>query len=254
MGHSFDDLVREAEAVPIDGWDFGWLAGRAFEARPSWHYFDLVAERARTVTSLLDLEVGSGGMIAALPVIPPLTVGTEGYAPNVPGASANLARRGARLVWPDSAQRCLPLRTNTFELVTSRHPVTTWWSEIARVLAPGGAYLSQQVGPYSVRTLSEYLMGPLPPGSERTPEAAEADARAAGLEVRTLRSERPATEFYDIGAVVYYLRLVVWIVPDFSVDRYRDELRRLHEQIESDGSFATTASRFLIEAVKPDRQ
>ena len=193
-------------------------------------------------------------MIAALPKVPPLTVGTETYAPNVAGASNNLGRRGAHLVWPDSARQRLPLRTNTFELMTSRHPVTTWWSEIARVLAPGGTYLSQQVGPYSVRTLSEFLMGPLPAGSERTSEAAEADAQRAGLVVRTVRSERPATEFYDIGAVVYFLRLVVWIVPDFSVDRYRDQLRRLHEQIERDGVFATTASRFLIEAVKPDRQ
>ncbi|HEY1740188.1 MAG TPA: SAM-dependent methyltransferase [Acidimicrobiia bacterium] len=254
MRRSFDDLVREAEAAPIDGWDFGWLDGRAYEARPSWHYFDLVAERAREVPSLLDLEVGSGGMIAALPAVPPLTVGTEGYAPNVGGASRNLRRRGAHLVWPDTRHQGLPFRADTFALVTSRHPVTTWWSEIARVLAPGGTYVSQQVGPYSVRALSEYLMGPLPVGSERTPEAAQDEAQRAGLHVTTIRSERPTTEFYDIGAVVYYLRLVVWIVPDFSVDRYREQLRRLHDQIERDGAFATTASRFLIEAVKPGRQ
>jgi hypothetical protein len=50
---------------------------------------------------------------------------------------------------------------------------------------------------------------------------------------------------------VYFLRLVVWIVPDFSVARYRDRLRTLHEQIVRDGAFATSASRFLIEALKP---
>jgi SAM-dependent methyltransferase len=251
VSRSFDDLVGEAARTPIDGWDFRWLAGRAHEARPSWHFFELVAERARAVTSMLDLEVGSGGMITALPTVAALTVGTESYAPNVAGASHNLRRRGAHLVWPETRQRLLPLRSNTFELVTSRHPVATWWSEIARVLAPGGTYLSQQVGPYSLRALSEYLMGPLPTGSERTPESAHAEAERAGLVVRTLRSEQPATEFYDIGAVVYFLRVVVWIVPDFSVDRYREQLRRLHQQIERDGRFATTASRFLIEAVKP---
>lgn len=250
---SFDDLVGEAESVPIAGWDFSWLAGRAYEERPSWHYFDRVAERAATVDSLLDLEVGSGGMIAALPGVPRLTVGTEAYAPNVAHAARRLRARGAHLVWPDAPSRALPLRGDTFELVTSRHPVTTWWAEIARVLAPGGAYLSQQVGPYSLRALSEYLMGPLPPGSGREPEVAEAEAERAGLVVTSVRSERPVTRFYDIGAVVYFLRLVVWIVPGFSVARHRDRLRALHDQIERDGAYETTASRFLIEAVKPRR-
>ena len=135
--------------------------------------------------------------------------------------------------------------------MTSRHPVTTWWDEIARVLRPGGHYLSQQVGPYSLRDLSDYLMGPLPGGSARNPDGAVAAAERAGLVVTALQTERPRTEFYDIGAVVYFLRLVVWIVPDFSVARYRDRLRTLHEQIVRDGAFATTASRFLIEAMKP---
>jgi hypothetical protein len=93
-------------------------------------------------------------------------------------------------------------------------------------------------------------MGPQPGGSARNPEAAVAAAERAGLVVTMVQDERPRTEFYDVGAVVYFLRLVVWIVPDFSVVRYRDRLRTLHEQIVRDGVFATTASRFLIEAVK----
>ena len=57
--------------------------------------------------------------------------------------------------------------------------------------------------------------------------------------------------FDDIGAVVYFLRLVIWIVPGFTVERYRDRLRALHEQIQRDGPFVAHASRFLIEATKP---
>jgi SAM-dependent methyltransferase len=248
---SFEHLVAEAEQAENTGWDFGWLEGRAYEERPTWHYFDLVASRARSASTLLDMEVGGAHMIAALPVVPALTVGTENYRPNIPTAAARLRARGAHLVCPDTVVRRLPFRDNTFELVTSRHPVTTWWDEIARVLRPGGSYLSQQVGPHSLRELSEYLMGPLPGGSARDPDAAVTAAQRAGLIVTALRVERPRTEFYDIGAVVYFLRLVVWIVPDFSVARYRDRLRALHRHIVREGSFATTASRFLIEAVKP---
>jgi hypothetical protein len=191
-------------------------------------------------------------MIAALPVIPERTVGTEGYGPNVQRAARNLSSRGAHLVWTDESRPALPFAARSFELVTSRHPVDTWWDEIARVLKPGGTYLSQQVGPNTVYDLSEAMLGPLPPSqhSKRDPALAREAAERAGLVVSDVRVERPLTEFYDIGAVVYFLRLVVWIVPGFTVSRYRDQLRRVHEQIERDGAFRTSASRFLIEAVK----
>ena len=61
---SFDELIEEAERAPIDGWDFGWLDGRATEARPSWHYAERVAERAAGVTTMLDVQSGGGEMLA----------------------------------------------------------------------------------------------------------------------------------------------------------------------------------------------
>ena len=66
-----------------------------------------------------------------------------------------------------------------------------------------------------------------------------------------LRFEELRTEFFDVGAVVYFLRKVIWTVPDFEVDRYRDRLRAMHERIQTDGAFVSTAPRFLIELVKP---
>ena len=33
MARSFEELVAEAEAAPVAGWDFSWLDGRAIEAR-----------------------------------------------------------------------------------------------------------------------------------------------------------------------------------------------------------------------------
>jgi hypothetical protein len=251
MGRSFEELVEEADRAPVEGWDFGWLEGRAAEERPSWHYFDLVAERARGVRSLLDVQTGTGGMVAALPSVPPLTVGTEGYPPSVAIATRRLRQRGAHLVWTDEGAPALPFLDASFELVTSRHPVETWWSEIARVLHPRGSYLSQQVGPHSLRELSEFFVGPLPSASRRDPALARRAAEAAGLIVTDLRQERPRTEFYDVGALVYFLRLVVWIVPEFTVAKYRARLRELHDYIEREGAFRTTASRFLIEARKP---
>jgi hypothetical protein len=32
-------------------------------------------------------------------------------------------------------------------------------------------------------------------------------------------------EFFHVGALVYFLRKVIWFVPDFTVEKYRDRLK-----------------------------
>jgi SAM-dependent methyltransferase len=251
VGDAFEPLLAQAQAAPIGGWDFSWLDGRATEARPSWGYAKLVAQRIETARAMLDLECGGGEMLASLARFPACIVAAEGYRPNVAVAARRLRPRGAYVVATTTDRPALPFADATFDLVTSRHPVIAWWEEIARVLCPGGTYFSQQVGPNSVRELSEFLMGPHPAGSARDPELARTNAQSAGLHVEDLRSERLRMTFNDIGAVVYFLRLVVWIVPDFTVDRYRDRLRALHDHIQRDGPFVAHSTRFLIEATKP---
>ena len=247
----FEDLIAEAAAAPIEGWDFSWLDGRATEERPSWRYADLVAELGRRASSMLDVQSGGGEMLASLPSHPSLLVAAEGYAPNVAVAAGLLRPRGAQVVMTEADRPALPFADRSFDVVVGRHPVVTWWEEIARILCPGGTFLSQQVGPGSVRELSEFMLGPLPPSSAREPSRARSAAEEAGLVVRDLRHERLRTVFFDVGAVVYFLRLVVWIVPGFTVDRFEDRLASLHERIEREGSFTAYATRFLIDAGKP---
>jgi hypothetical protein len=148
------------------------------------------------------LQSGGGEMLASLPHFPALLVATEGYGPNLVHAANRLRQRGAFIVGTDDKHKVLPFSDATFDLVTSRHPVSTWWTEIERVLLPGGSYLSQHVGPDSVRDLSEFIMGPWPEGPGRDPRLAEQEATAAGLMITDLREERLRTVFYDIGAVV----------------------------------------------------
>ena len=59
--------------------------------------------------------------------------------------------------------------------------------------------------------------------------------------------ERLRTEFFDVGAVVWFLRKVIWMVPGFTVPAYESQLRRLHERIERDGPFVATTTRLLVE-------
>ncbi|WP_405457410.1 class I SAM-dependent methyltransferase [Streptomyces sp. NBC_00101] len=248
----FAALVAEAEAVPVDGWDFSWLEGRATEERPSWGYARAMAERLGRARAALDIQTGGGEVLASAPTLPPLMVATESWPPNVARATALLHPRGVAVV-VDGDEPPLPFGDGAFDLVVSRHPVTTWWEEIARVLAPGGTYFSQQVGPASVFALVEHFRGPLPPSAyaARDPERARAEAEAAGLVVTDLRSESLETAFFDIGAVVHFLRKVVWMVPGFTVDAYRPQLESLHRRIEAEGPFTARTTRFLVEARKP---
>ncbi|WP_034091355.1 class I SAM-dependent methyltransferase [Streptacidiphilus albus] len=252
MSRTFDDLVTEADTVSVDGWDFSWLDGRATEQRPSWGYAAAMGERMGLARAALDLQTGGGEVLAGVPRLPALTVATESWPPNIAKATRLLHPLGVAVV-AESEELPLPFAEDAFDLVVSRHPVATRWTEIARVLQPGGSYFSQQVGPASVFELVEYFLGPLPAAVRRGrhPDDARAAAEAAGLTVTDLRFEQLRTEFLDIGAVVYFLRKVIWMVPGFTVEQYRPQLRALHQQIQADGSFVAHTTRFLIEARKP---
>lgn len=247
---SFDGLIAEAQEAEVEGWDFSWLDGRASEERPSWGYARSMGKRMATATAALDLQTGGGEVLAGVPKLPPLAVATESWPPNVERATQRLHPLGVAVVAHDDGDP-LPFAASAFDLVVSRHPVAVWWDEVARVLRPGGRYFSQEVGPQSVGELTEFMMGPQPPGKdEREPAFARTAAEAAGLTVTDLRAESLRTEFRDVGAVVYFLRKVIWIVPGFTVDLYRAKLMELHERIQRDGPFVATTRRFLIEAIR----
>ncbi|MFJ7999925.1 class I SAM-dependent methyltransferase [Streptomyces sp. NPDC096310] len=250
---TFEELIAEAAAVSVDGWDFSWLDGRATEERPAWGYARSLAARMAHAGAALDIQTGGGEVLASVPALPPLTVATESWPPNLARAGALLRPRGVTVV-ADPDEPPLPFADGVFDLVVSRHPVRVWWDEIARVLRPGGRYFSQEVGPASVFELVEYFLGPRPPEarSARDPGRAVAAAEAAGLDVVDLRTAFLRTEFHDIGAVVYFLRKVVWMVPGFTVEAYAGRLAELHRLIEAEGPFVATTTRFLIEAVRPE--
>jgi SAM-dependent methyltransferase len=251
MGRTFDELVSEAAAAPVDGWDFSWLDGRATEERPSWGYQRLMSQRLAAATAGLDIDTGGGEVLSGAEVFPPTMVATESWPPNLALATQLLHPLGVVVV-ATHGEPTLPFADAAFDLVTSRHVTVVKWAEIARVLRPGGSYFAQQIGPATMRELFEYFLGPQPAKwAELQPDTQTAQAQAVGLEMIQMRMERLRVEFFDVGAVIYFLRKVIWTVPDFTIDRYRSRLRELHEQIEADGAFVAHSTRLLVEARKP---
>ena len=164
---TFDDLLIEGAGADVSGWDFGWLDGRAIEERPPWGYSGLLASRLPLVASALDIDTGGGEVLAQVPHLPPRMVATEGWPPNLEHAQRLLSPRGNDVVPVDPGGR-LPFPNATFELVSSRHPVSPNWPEIARVLSDDGTYLAQHVGPGSAFELIEWFRGPLAQGRPGT--------------------------------------------------------------------------------------
>jgi SAM-dependent methyltransferase len=234
VSRSFEDLVAEAGSVSVDGWDFSWLEGRATEERPVWGYS----------------ETGGGEVLAGIAKAPAMLVATDSWPPNIDIARRNLAALGATVVEVGDDDG-LPFVDESFDLVVSRHPTLVQWDEIFRVLKPGGTYFSQQVGAGSNRELTDFVMGPQPVHQSRAAELGVTEAEESGLVVTDLRQQALRVVFYDVGAVIYFLRKVIWTVPGFTVEGYRDRLVELHGHIERSGSFVSHAQRFLIEARRP---
>ena len=133
----FEDLLREGEEVPVEGWDFSWFEGRATEERPSWGYSTLLAEHMARAGAALDVQTGGAEVLAGIPKAPALLRATESWPPNLEIARRNLAPLNGEVVHVEDTDD-LPFADGTFDLVVSRHPTTVLWDEIARVLKPGG--------------------------------------------------------------------------------------------------------------------
>ena len=244
-----EQLITEAAAADVDGWGFGHLDGRAAEERPEWGYVGLLAEAVAQAGVAIDLDTGGGEVLGECPQLAAEQHVTESWAPNAERARRLLGPRGVQ-VHETAPGGPIPLADGAADLVTSRHPVAPEWPEIARVLAPGGEYLGQHVGPTSAFALIEHFIGPTTEAQRRGrhPEDETAAAEAAGLEITELRTARLRMEFLDVGAVVWILRKCVWWVPDFTPERYREELLAMDAIIRREGRFVAHSTRHLIRA------
>ena len=255
MGGSFEELVAAGAAEPTEGWDFSWFDGRATEERPPWGYAALAAERLGRAHASLDVQTGGAEVYAEAlgraSAVPDRVAATEEWPPNLALARERLAPFGGEVANAAGTDP-LPFADAAFDLVLARHPYGVPWEEIARVLAPGGTFLAQLIGWGTNRKLYEFFLGPQGDAHEDQGHEAVLRQRAdeAGLHVKRLEEAVTRVEFFDVGAVVYFLRKVLWTVPGFTVEKYRPELARMHALIEADGSFVSYSRRFLVEATR----
>lgn len=254
-----DELIDEAVEASFQGWDFSWLRDRSDDPKTPWRYAALAVEALARSSRALDIDTGGGEALASLGPFAGSVIATEGFPPNIPVAQTKLAEVGVPLVGVESAPdnvdqdgtpadtaSHLPFREDTFDLVLDRHS-SYRPSEVARVLSRGGTFLTQQRGEGDdelLRTFGRSVQA----GRDFELAFAVGQLEEAGFEVVRAEESDATVRFFDVGAVVYYLRAIPWIVPHFDADADRHTLHRIHETIRADGWFGVGSYRFLIEA------
>jgi SAM-dependent methyltransferase len=109
------------------------------------------------------------------------------------------------------ADGSLPFDDDSLDLVMSRHERVDA-GEVARVLAPGGILLSQQVDGRDAEELRDWFGDKQQYPKARLDVEREA-AERAGLVVDVAEEWAGRMEFADVEALVTYMALVPWNVP-----------------------------------------
>ncbi|PGX14620.1 class I SAM-dependent methyltransferase [Bacillus sp. AFS033286] len=243
--------ILESANTLFSGWDFSFISetGRMKSEPLSWSYGSTAFQLMQRADSMLDMGTGGGEFLSMLQPFPPTIYATEGYAPNVPIAQKKLEPLGVKVV-EVSDDTALPFQDGQFDLILNQHESYAA-SEVKRILSPNGTFLTQQVGGLDCAELNKQFISPL--NSEFANcslETACNELKENGFTILEEKEEFPFQRFYDIGAIVYYLKAIPWQIPDFTVEGYYEELYRIHEIILQMGYFDVRQHRFIIKGIR----
>jgi SAM-dependent methyltransferase len=211
----------------------------------------MAAERMRRSSAVLDMGTSGGERLLELRTHWPEQVAvTEDYPPNLKLATERLAPLGVRVEKvPLTDDGPMPFADGEFDLVLNRHSGFNP-SEVARVLASGGTFLTQQVhGLWAHDLLAVFDAQPEWP--DATPSRYVPQLEAAGLKIVKVEDWSGELAFTDVGAVVYYLKAIPWLVPGFTVETHLAYLLELQDRLERGAGLVFEARQYLIEARKP---
>ena len=236
----------EEEIAHIHGWDFSHIDGRYTEQDDlSWDYRAVIEEYLTPDMKIMDIDTGGGEFLLSLNHPHKNTAAMENYLPNVELCKEVLLPLGVDFRSGDRKGK-LPFDDGSFDMVINRHGDFNA-EEIYRVLKPGGLFITQQVGAENDRELVTLLCGETEmPFPEQYLEATARKFRDAGFAI--LRGEEyfGPIRFFDVGALVWFARIIQWEFLDFSVDTHVENLLSAQRILEEHGSVDGSIHRFLL--------
>jgi SAM-dependent methyltransferase len=253
MNHQeLKELWKQEEAIAhIHGWDFSHIADKYEEEHDiPWDYDSLVRQYLKKDMKLLDYDTGGGEFLLSLGHPYENTAATEGFPPNVKLCQEKLIPLGIDLKECSDPAK-LPFEDSSFDLVINRHG-DFCPEELYRVLKPGGLFITQQVGDRNDLDLVRMVFPDTEdPTSGLHLSVQQRAFEQAGFEIVRAEEHFGQIRFYDVGAFVWFARIIEWEFPGFSVDSCFDRLLQIQAQLEQKGSIDGTTHRYLIIARKP---
>ncbi len=245
----FEGYLLDAEKE-FTGWSFNYLThnGRMKEFPLSWNYYNEIIDYCSGADSLLDMGTGGGEFLSSLTFLPEDTCATEGYKPNIKKAKKQLKPLGIT-IFPVEDDAELPIPSERFDLIINRHESFSPL-EVMRILKSEGYFITQQVGGLNDIDLNLLLGADNCQYEEWNLDKSSESLKSYDFQLKELKEDKVKTRFYDIGAIVYYLKAIPWQIPDFSVDKYYKRLFDIHELIRKQGYIDLICHRFFIVAQK----
>ena len=240
----------EESIAHIHGWDFSHIDGRYMEEDDlPWDYRETILRHLCSEMKLLDIDTGGGEFLLSLDHPYENTAATENYPPNVELCRRVLLPLNIDFCSGDGKEK-LPFEDSSFDMVINRHGDFNA-AEIHRILKSGGLFITQQVGAENDRELVELLCGET---ELRFPEQylviTSRKFRDAGFEILDAQECFRPIKFFDVGALVWFARIIEWEFPDFSVETCVGRLLKAQQILEQNGCIEGKIHRFLLVAQK----
>jgi hypothetical protein len=175
-----------------------------------------------------------------------LALATEVWERNAPVAARALRPLGAHVIQSKSFE--MPFRDAAIDLVLNRHEALLP-AEVARVLAPGGTLLTQQIHPHYHSELRAAF--PRMTVFEQHHETYPHGFAAAGMQVVGFQEHTQLMAYQHLGEIVYMLVAAPWTVPDFDVEADLEALLEVERTLRTPDGIVLTDRRYILEARKP---
>lgn len=248
-----EQWLQEESLAHINGWDFSHIHGRYEEGQDiPWDYEAIIRKYLSHDSKLLDIDTGGGEFLLSLNHPYKNTSATEGYPPNVILCRSILLPLGIDFREAKNVGH-LPFGENSFDIVINRHGDFNV-KELFRILKPGGVFVTQQVGAENDRELVDLLLPDIKlPYPEQYLKKASKKFTDIGFEILQSQEVFPKIRFYDVGALVWFARIIEWEFPGFSVEACLNNLCKAQQILDSQGVIEASTHRFLLVALKPAR-
>jgi ubiquinone/menaquinone biosynthesis C-methylase UbiE len=243
-----EKIVRENGK--LEGWDFSQI-NTSYDPIP-WDYTSIVRSYLRPTDKVLDIGTGGGEIFLSFASYLREGIGVDHNPTMIETAKrnqANLAYRNIEFVEMDGGS--LQFEANEFDMVILRH-LRVYVDEIARVLRPGGYFITQLVGKRSSKNILEafgWTADSFGPDWWQSVGELVQPFQNGDCHIVALGEYDVKYWFKDIPSLMFWMMSVPW-PEEIELEKHWQNINRILETSTSNRGIETNEHRGLLIAQK----